>query len=144
MTPDREDDASAGTPTIADSWPRASEPVADDVGGSALARYRLGSVIGKGGMGEVISARDEQIGRSVAIKRLRSRDPGPDALGRFLREARIQGRLDHPAIVPVHELWRDGDGQPFFVMKQLTGVTLQQVLLRVAPGDNPTPQPALR
>src|SRR3954471_21226804 len=78
-------------------------------------RYRLTRRIGKGGMGEVIAARDEQVGRDVAVKRMRSAAPGEQAIRRFLREASIQGRLEHPAIVPVHELGRDDDGLPFFV-----------------------------
>ena len=60
---------------------------------------------------------DEQIGRQVAIKRMRSETPSQDQVTRFLREARIQGRLEHPAVVPVHELYYDGENRPFFVMK---------------------------
>ncbi|MBL9018523.1 MAG: serine/threonine protein kinase, partial [Myxococcales bacterium] len=99
-------------------------------------RYTLGPVLGRGGMGEVFSAIDEQIGRPVAIKRLRMTEPSRDALTRFLREARIQGRLEHPAIVPVHELWKDDMGRPFFVMKQLAGVTLGDVLGKLAFGSH--------
>ncbi len=95
--------------------------------GAPSARYRLEAELGRGGMGEVVSAHDEQIGRSVAIKRLRSA-PTPETEARFLREARIQGRLDHPAVVPVHELGRDDRGQPYFAMKQLTGKTLAGVI----------------
>jgi serine/threonine-protein kinase len=91
-------------------------------------RYRLGRRIGKGGMGEVIAARDEQVGRDVAIKRMRAAAPGDRAIRRFLREASIQGRLEHPAIVPVHELGHDDDGLPFFVMKKLSGITLGKIL----------------
>ncbi len=105
-------------------------PIAPPLSGELRGRYRIGDVIGRGGMGEVISARDEQIGRSVAIKRLRVANPSPDIHARFLREARIQGRLEHPAVVPVHEVWTDDHGQPFFVMKQLTGVTLADVIAR--------------
>src|SRR5437879_6535385 len=82
-------------------------------------RYQFGDVIGRGGMGEVLSARDVQIGRTVAIKRLRG--ASPEAIARFRREAQVQGRLEHPAVVPVHELGHDERG-PFFVMKQLAGV----------------------
>jgi serine/threonine-protein kinase len=103
---------------------------------SGSARYRVESVLGRGGMGEVLSAHDEQIGRSVAIKRLRTGDAPADAIARFVREARVQGRLDHPAIPPVHELWRDGKGQPFFVMKQLSGITLGDVLTKLGAGDD--------
>ena len=102
--------------------------------------YRLGALIGKGGMGEVVAAYDQRIGRDVAIKRMRSAHPDGEQLARFLREARIQARLDHPSIVPVHELSADEAGRPFFTMKRISGSTLaekladatvsQQVLLR--------------
>jgi serine/threonine-protein kinase len=90
-------------------------------------RYRLGAVLGRGGMGEVVSADDDAIGRTVAIKRLRG-DTTEAAIARFEREARIQGQLEHPAIVPVHELGRDESGRPVIVMKQLRGTTLYDVL----------------
>ena len=92
------------------------------------ARYRVARRIGKGGMGEVMAARDEQVGRDVAIKRMRAADPSPRAIQRFLREASIQGRLEHPAIVPVHEIGHDTDKLPFFVMKKLAGITLAKIL----------------
>src|ERR1043165_7315891 len=93
--------------TSADSVPSATPARVSSHslgGGAALpTRYALGQRLGAGGMGEVVLARDDQIGRDVAIKRMRV-EPTPAALTRFLREAKIQGRLDHPAIVPVHEL----------------------------------------
>jgi serine/threonine-protein kinase len=88
------------------------------------AGYQLREVIGEGGMGEVIGAYDERIGREVAVKRMRDTHPSDDALARFVREAQIQGRLDHPAIVPVHELAIDDDGLPYFTMKRISGRTL--------------------
>src|SRR5256885_3614618 len=91
-------------------------------------RYRLGRRIGKGGMGEVMAARDEQVGRDVAIKRMRAANPSERSIQRFLREAMVQGRLEHPAIVPVHEIGRDSDGLPFFVMKKLAGTPLVKLL----------------
>ena len=90
-------------------------------------RYELGRVIGKGGMGEVISAKDDQIGRRVAIKRIRG-EADPKTTARFLREAKIQGQLEHPSIVPVYELSTDHLGQPFFAMKQLAGATLADII----------------
>ena len=91
-------------------------------------RYRIRRRIGKGGMGEVMAAHDEQIGRDVAIKRMRAAKPSERAIARFLREASVQGRLEHPSIVPVHEIGRDGDGLPFFVMKKLTATSLATLL----------------
>lgn len=91
-------------------------------------RYRIGESIGRGGMGDVLAARDLLIGRDVAIKRLRRDEVPPAMLERFLREACIQGRLEHPAIVPVHELGIDAEGKPFFVMKKLSGTTLSRIV----------------
>jgi eukaryotic-like serine/threonine-protein kinase len=91
-------------------------------------RYKIARRIGKGGMGEVMAARDVQIARDVAIKRMRAANPSEKAIQRFLREAMVQGRLEHPAIVPVHDIGRDADGLPYFVMKKLAGTSLAKLL----------------
>jgi serine/threonine-protein kinase len=91
-------------------------------------RYRIRGRIGKGGMGEVMLASDEQVGRDVAIKRMRATNPSRRAVARFLREASVQGRLEHPSIVPVHEIGLDPEGLPFFVMKRLAGTSLAVLL----------------
>jgi eukaryotic-like serine/threonine-protein kinase len=92
------------------------------------ARYQLGDLIGRGGMGEVRVARDAWIQREVAIKTTRSAADDRARTARFLREARIQGGLEHPAVVPVHDLGVDGDGHAYFVMKRLVGTTLDRLL----------------
>jgi serine/threonine-protein kinase len=102
-----------------------------------IGRYRIARLIGKGGMGEVLTAHDEQVGRDVAIKRMRSANPSERAIQRFLREASIQGRLEHPAICPVHEIGRDAEGMPFFAMKKLTGTTLAKLLIEPDPAQFP-------
>jgi len=89
-------------------------------------RYQLRALIGSGGMGEVWLAHDIRIDREIAIKMMRG-NPDPDAVARFLREARVQGRLEHPAIVPVHDLGAD-EKLPFFAMKRLSGRTLHDVI----------------
>jgi eukaryotic-like serine/threonine-protein kinase len=110
----------------------AHDERADAVDGG---RYRVIERIGRGGMGEVLAARDLVLGREIAIKRLRAKSPSPSQVTRFLREARIQATLDHPAIPPVHELATDADGQPYFVMKRLLGTTLAEILSSVEKGD---------
>ena len=90
--------------------------------------YAFGEILGRGGMGEVLLAHDRRIGRDVALKRMRRAQPSEDESARFLREARIQARLEHPAIVPVYELARDPIGRPYFTMKRLSGVTLAEML----------------
>ncbi len=112
---------------LADDDTRRSRDSASLV--SAIAeRYVVGELVGRGGMGEVLAARDRQIGREVAVKRLRSRSASDKTKNRFLREARVQGRLDHPAIVPVYEVGHDNEGAPYFVMKKLAGSTLAELL----------------
>ncbi len=90
--------------------------------------YDLGARLGEGGMGEVLIGFDREIGREIAIKRIRSGSSSPDAVVRFLREAKVQARLEHPAIVPVYTLGRDTAGNPYFTMKRLDGTTLAELL----------------
>jgi serine/threonine-protein kinase len=78
-------------------------------------------------MGEVWLAHDPRIDRDIAIKLMRGGAGSDDAVARFLREARVQGRLEHPSVVPVHDLGTDTEA-PFFAMKRLTGTTLADVL----------------
>ncbi len=97
----------------------------------ALTRYQVQGPLGHGGMGEVVLAFDEHVGRDVAIKRMRVGHTDEELRGRFVREARIQGRLEHPTIVPVHDIGVDGDGQPYFVMKRVAGKTLASLIAAV-------------
>src|SRR5262245_25075187 len=122
------DDTVVVPPTEGEAADETARPARGSSAPMLAGRYRLARRIGKGGMGEVIAARDEQVGRDVAIKRMRAAAPSERAIGRFLREASIQGRLEHPAIVPVHEIGHDSDGLPFFVMKKLTGTTLGKII----------------
>jgi serine/threonine-protein kinase len=102
-----------------------------------MERYTLGAQIGQGGMGEVLLAHDEHIGREVAVKRIRATAPSEEQVSRFVREARVQGRLEHPAVVPVHDLAVDRDGRPYFVMKRLAGIEMHEVLRRIRAGEDP-------
>ncbi len=110
----------------------STEPVVDDEEPASFVasdeRYRVLNRLGKGGMGEVMTVRDTMIGREVALKRIRKANPSDAVMQRFIREASIQGRLEHPAIVPVHDIGRDSTGLPFFTMKKLTGTTLAKIL----------------
>jgi serine/threonine-protein kinase len=87
-------------------------------------------------MGVVSLIRDVRIGRRVAKKALRPELARADeARARFIREAQVQGQLEHPAIVPVYDLARDDDGAPYFTMKSIRGVTLEEILRRLAERD---------
>ncbi len=118
-------------PTLAGHGDTVAQPSTPRPGGAASASFpgfQLGGLIGQGGMGEVVRGRDIDIGRDVAIKRLRNADASLEERARFLREARIQARLEHPAIIPVHSIGHALDGLPYFTMKRITGVTLAESL----------------
>src|SRR5581483_11045647 len=92
-------------------------------------RYSTLSGLGEGGMGEVWLLRDAVIGRDVAMKSIKSELRGDDlARARFLREARVQGQLEHPSIVPVYDLGIGPNGQPYFTMRRVRGRTLDELV----------------
>lgn len=102
-------------------------------------RYRAGALLGRGGMGEVRLVSDQRIGREVAVKALRVRAAeGSEAWERFVREARVQGQLEHPAVVPVYDFGVDADGDPYFTMRRVQGESLETLLDRLAAGDEDT------
>ncbi len=88
-------------------------------------RYESVKTLGRGGMGEVALAEDRDIGRTVAVKRLLEDVQGPIAVARFVDEVRTIGRLEHPNIVPIHDVGIDEKGAFFFVMKYVEGETLE-------------------
>ncbi|MCC6998297.1 MAG: protein kinase [Deltaproteobacteria bacterium] len=90
------------------------------------ARYSFGEEYGRGGLGRVMRATDLQLGRPVAIKELLV--PRTDLEGRFLREAIITARLQHPGIVPVYEAGRWPSGEPFYAMRSIPGRSLDAAL----------------
>ncbi len=100
-------------------------------------RFEWLGELGRGAMGLVTLARDGDLDREVAVKRLvGGMKVDPASLSQFLGEARLTGSLEHPNIVPVYELGRMEDGQPFFVMRRLRGRTLGRILDALAAGDD--------
>lgn len=88
--------------------------------------YDRGGEVARGGLGRIVAAVDRRLGRTVALKELVSRDP--KAEGRFVREAKITARLEHPNIVPIHEAGRWPGGGRFYAMKLVDGKTLSEAL----------------
>jgi len=115
----------------------ASYPTIDE----ALGRYTYVSDYAQGGMGRILLVYDQHLGRSVALKELLSPAESPTSqssvspakypaalAARFLQEARVTGQLEHPSIVPVHELGKRRDGTLYYTMKLVKGRTLSEAL----------------
>ncbi len=95
-----------------------------------LGRYRILGEIGRGGVGAVYRARDIDLGRDVALKVLLESHRGhPEATKRFIEEAQISGQLQHPGIVPLHEIGLIAGDIPYFTMKLVKGTTLEALLV---------------
>ncbi|MFI6335024.1 serine/threonine-protein kinase [Streptomyces sp. NPDC050535] len=105
---------------------------ADGTGRLLAGRYRVLAQLGRGGMGVVWCARDEVLGREVAVKELRTYTDaaGPelaDLSRRMQREARAAARVRHPGVVAVHDV-AEVDGRPLIVMELVDGPSLDDVL----------------
>lgn len=106
----------------------------DRAGGDVLStvdvetRYSPVVSLGEGGMGEVWLTRDLVIGRDIAMKSVKKPYESEESLrARFLREARVQGQLSHPSIVPVHDLGTTADGRLYFTMQHIRGRSLEEL-----------------
>jgi len=92
-----------------------------------IEKYRSKQEIDRGGMGIVYSAFEEGIHRTIAMKVLQG-ECSKAACARFIKEAQVTGQLEHPNIVPIHELGVQPDGRPFFTMKLVDGRSLADLL----------------
>jgi serine/threonine-protein kinase len=97
-------------------------------------RFEEVKPLGQGGMGEVVLLKDHDIERMVALKRL-PEGADLDRVLRFVEEIRTVGQLDHPNIVPLHDVGIDQRGRYYFVMKHLQGETLESIIDRLRQGD---------
>jgi serine/threonine-protein kinase len=98
-------------------------------------RYEPTKLLGAGGMGEVVLVNDHDIERKVAVKRLLPEMTDHATLARFVDEIRCVGRLEHPNIVPIHDVGVDELGRYFFVMKYVEGETLEHLIEKLQAGD---------
>jgi len=111
----------------------APVPIETDAEGR---KYEVGAVVAKGGMGAILSAKDLNCRRTVAMKvMLQQRDASEDQVVRFIEEAQVTAQLEHPSIVPVHELGMDGSGNVFYTMKYVRGTTLKHIINGISEGD---------
>ncbi len=92
-------------------------------------RFRVLRPHAKGGLGEVFIASDEELHREVALKQIQAAHADhPESRSRFLMEAELTGRLEHPGIVPIYGLGQYGDGRPFYAMRFIRGSSLKEAI----------------
>lgn len=116
------------------SWPSAGPVLIETIGETRTqteqpkSRYTWLSEVGKGGLGKVWLARDNELAREVALKEIKqgASSASQEAMRRLIKEAQITGQLQHPNIVPVYEVNRGG--RPFYTMKLVKGETLTKVI----------------
>ncbi len=102
-------------------------PAGQLVDGDAV--VRLGRTIGEGGMGVVREGVQVSLGRRVAVKMLREKDAATErAVRKLVHEARVTGALEHPNVVPVHDIARSPEGTPLIVLKRIDGVAWSELL----------------
>ena len=93
------------------------------------ARFRIVRPHAQGGIGKVSVAFDAELQREVALKQIKpERADDPDSRARFLLEAEVTGRLEHPGIVPVYGLGLDDQGQPFYAMRFVRGTSFEAAI----------------
>jgi eukaryotic-like serine/threonine-protein kinase len=103
------------------------DPLPDSAGGD---RYTVLCELARGGLGRVLAASDDLLGRDVALKHVLA--PSPEAHARFEREARLTARLQHAGVVPVYDAGRLPNGEPFYVMKKVEGRSLAELIAAAA------------
>ena len=126
----------AGLPTV----PPVSVVSEEEVGlfltsGDLENRYRISGKLGEGGMGVVNLAEDRNLGRHVAIKSIHPERCEEGRLARFVAEARITAQLEHPGIVPVHDLFISEAGDVYYTMKRVQGQSLGEIVDALRAGD---------
>jgi serine/threonine protein kinase/WD40 repeat protein len=117
--------------TIAVAKPVAAPPPEVAVMGAnpdSSVPFVFGKQIAKGGMGVILEGEDCKLGRTIAVKVMLDPHASSDQARRFVQEAAVLGRLEHPNIVPIHDLGRDSEGALYYTMKLVKGRTLQDII----------------
>ena len=124
-------------PAVLTSSDTSAEP--SDQPGPAEARYEFLDELGRGGMGQILRAEDRLLEREIALKTILPDTSVEQPRERLLAEARLTGQLEHPSIVPVYELGRLSNGEPYYTMRVVTEQSLEDILDEVRKGDPDAP-----
>jgi eukaryotic-like serine/threonine-protein kinase len=118
--------------------PAATSPWAQHGRDLGPGRFRTLRPHARGGIGTVAVALDTELGREVALKEILPEFADePASRARFVLEAEVTGRLEHPGVVPVYSLGRDPTGRPYYAMRFVRGDSLKEAIARIYPRDEP-------
>lgn len=137
-------------PQLSGTLPAAAAPpddqsAPDDSAAASAMRFRILRPHAKGALGEVFVARDDELNREVALKRIRDHHVDtPQNRARFLLEAEVTGGLEHPGIVPVYSLGTSDDGRPFYAMRFIKGRSLREAIEHYHSSDFARASPGAR
>jgi serine/threonine protein kinase len=123
----------AAIATTSGDPPRLDSPV--DLTPCSVEKYTILGLIGAGGMKVVHKVQDKDTTRTIAMATVRGSLREERDLRRFVHEARVTAVLEHPNIVPIHDLGVDAAGRPYFTMKMLEGESLEGILKKIEAGD---------
>ncbi|MFN7701318.1 MAG: protein kinase domain-containing protein [Deltaproteobacteria bacterium] len=139
--PDQHDASAAQAGRLAETRPAddpgtpSAEGLVGELASALVDRLRDHGMVGRGGMARVDLVHDKALERFVVMKRLHDHlESDPSTLAMFVREARITGQLEHPNIVPVHDIGLDAHRSVYFTMKRVEGKTLADVIDALPPG----------
>ncbi len=108
---------------------RQAAASSDAASSKTNSRYSIVKSHAKGGLGEVFIAEDRDLHRRVAVKEIQAfAADDPESRARFLLEAEITGRLEHPGIVPVYSLGASAEGRPYYAMRFIQGSSLKEAI----------------
>ncbi len=124
--------------TVGMVMPGASVTLAPrQVSSAPGAEYEIGATFAKGGMGVLAVARQASLDRRVVVKTISPEyAKNPEARKKFITEALAPGSLDHPNVVPIHDMGVGGDGNFFYVMKEVKGKNWQELMPLLTEGEN--------
>ncbi len=115
------------------------EPLPDPLAPPAAGRYQAYEFHKPGGASRVWRARDTELGRAVALKEIGPQfADDPHARSRFVFEAEVTGRLEHPAVIPVYGFGCDSSGRPYYAMRFVEGRSLQEAIAEFHATDGPS------
>jgi len=131
-------DLLASLPIVATIDPYATRTGAAPAPGAPGSRFRVLRFHAKGGLGQVSVAMDDELDREVALKEIQEQHADhPHSRSRFVLEAEITGKLEHPGIIPVYGLGHDLTGRPYYAMRFVRGDSLQEAIQRFHGPDGP-------